>query len=113
MPDERFLRVARALALLPPIAGCAAEPAPTPVAPIAAPSSSTKVATEDERATIVQGDPTEGSGKCRCSWDTNTGMAARVCKKGEIAYGGNVCQPGTRPKYPIAIGPLPPPDLAA
>ncbi len=112
MPDERFLRVARALALVTPL-GCAAEPPPPAVvAPPPAPTTS-KVATEDDKPSIVQGDPTEGTGKCRCSWDNHAAAAARVCKKGELAYNGGACVPGTRPKYPIAIGPLPPPDLPA
>ena len=61
-------------------------------------------------------DPTVGSGPCRCSWDTNTAAAARVCKKNEVAYTGGLCKAADRPKYPdypIGVGPLPPPDLPA
>lgn len=109
MADERFLRVARALALLTPL-GCAAEPPPPPVATPPRPETE-KVAADEP--SVVQGDPTEGTGTCRCSWDNNAAAAPRVCKKGELAYNGGACVPGTRPKYPIAIGPLPPPDLPA
>jgi hypothetical protein len=109
--DERFLRVARTLALLTPLAGCGAEPPPPPATP--PPPIARKPSDEGDKPSIVQSDPTEGSGKCRCSWDNNANAAPRVCKKGELAYNGGVCVAGSRPKYPIAIGPLPPPDLPA
>ena len=110
--SERFVRVARALALMTPISGCAADPSPPPVAPISAPAPTKKKTADDEdKASVVQGDPTDGVGKCRCSWDTNATGAPRVCKKGELTYRGETCVAGRRPKYPIAIGPLPPPDL--
>lgn len=108
LKEERFLRVARALALMTPMAGCAAEPM-RPIAP-EPPKRSVADAPED-KPVVVQADPTEGSGKCRCSWDTNANAAPRVCKKGEPSYHGGTCVAGSRPKYPIAIGPLPPPDL--
>lgn len=108
MRDERFLRVVMALAS---VSGCAADPGPPPVAPEPAKKVATPSETSEEKPSIVQGDPTEGYGKCRCSWDTNANAAPRVCKKGEVSYNGGACVRGARPKYPIAIGPLPPPDL--
>ncbi len=116
MADElpRFLRIARALALISSTMACGgaateATPAATPVEPRPAPRASE----DEEKPAVVQGDATVGSGPCRCSWDSNTAAAARVCKKNEVAYTGGLCVPGSRPKYPIAIGPLPPPDLAS
>jgi len=79
----------------------------TPVAPVT-PAPATSGTTEPE--SIVTGDPTTGTGPCRCSWDAKADSAPRVCKKGESAYDGKVCVPG-RKKYPIMVGPLPPPDL--
>lgn len=117
MADElpRFLRIARAVALISSTTACGG--AATEVAP-KAPTTTEKpapkeAAEDDEKPTVVQGDPTVGSGPCRCSWDSNTAAATRVCKKNEVAYTGGLCVPGSRPKYPIAIGPLPPPDLSA
>jgi hypothetical protein len=108
MRDEHFLRVVIALAT----AGCAADPPPPPAT--VTPETRKPVATHDEdKPTIVQGDPTEGVGKCRCSWDKNANAAPRVCKKNEVSYNGGMCKAGARPKYPIAIGPLPPPDLGS
>ena len=106
MPEERFLRVVMALAM----SGCAADP-PPPAATVTPETRKPVATTEDDKPSIVQADPTDGVGKCRCSWDTNANAAPRVCKKNEIAYNGGYCKPGARPKYPIAIGPLPPPDL--
>lgn len=123
-----YLRFARAIALASTGAsafavGCGGaqpEPAANPIAsPTAAPSSSASAATvkyeEDEKPGIVQGDPTEGYGPCRCSWDTKADAAPRVCKPGEKNHVGVACVRGTRPKYGggIMIGPLPPPDLVA
>jgi hypothetical protein len=118
MADElpRFLRVARAVALVSTASACggATSEAPVTVAPVEAkpvPSASAS-SSEDEKPTVVADDPTIGSGPCRCSWDTNTAAASRVCKKQEVAYTGGLCNPANRPKYPMGVGPLPPPDLA-
>jgi hypothetical protein len=116
MADElpRFLRVARVLALMSAASSCGggAQEFPTTVAP-AEPAPKSTPSSEPTEA-VTEGDPTVGSGPCRCSWDTNTAAAARVCKKNEVAYTGGLCKAADRPKYPdypIGVGPLPPPDL--
>ncbi len=120
----RFLRVARALASVVapvvPVASLLAcgGPASTASVPVPIPASASNVgpdATSDPESTsegtVTETTETDGSGPCRCSWDTNASAAPRVCKKGETNYAGAACVPASRPKYPIAIGPLPPPDL--
>lgn len=118
----RFLRVARALALTVAAPIACAGGGPQASAPSAAPLPSSSAAPSSDETAEVASDPkadpqtdpsTEGDGPCRCSWDTNASAAPRVCKKGETSYAGAACVPATRPKYPIAIGPLPPPDLPA
>ena len=122
MADElpRFLRVARAVALVSSpfyavACGGATNEAPVTVAPVEKPAPSASAPGDDEKPAVVADDPTVGSGPCRCSWDTNTAAATRVCKKQEVAYTGGLCTPANRtkyPKYPMGVGPLPPPDLA-
>ena len=110
---SRFLDIARALALVSPLAACGG------TAPLAnsggegtnaAPSASTSAPVKEGGA-----DPTAGSGPCRCSWNSNAAAAPRVCKKGEPSYEGAPCIPGNHPSYEGGmmppIGPLAPPEL--
>jgi hypothetical protein len=62
-----------------------------------------------------QGDPTAGTGACRCSWEAKPQGVARVCRVGEHSHTGALCVRATRPKYGtgVMLGPLPPPDLSA
>lgn len=110
---QRFLDVARALALVSPLAA-ACGGAPAPLA-----NSGTTTAPSSSASTVPTtegGDPTVGGGPCRCSWDTNQAAAPRVCKKGEPSYEGIPCVPGQH--YPAdeggyypPVGPLAPPDM--
>lgn len=115
MADEhpRFLRVARALALVSTTASCGGgtTAAPVTVAPVESQPAKTGGSSEPSSESVAEGDPTVGTGPCRCSWDSNTAAASRVCKKNEVAYTGGLCTPGNRPKFKAVGGPLPPPDL--
>ncbi len=109
----RFLDIARALALVSPLAaacGGSATPLANSGGPAPTASSSATTAPTTDGA-----DPTVGSGPCRCSWDTNQAAAPRVCKKGEPSYEGAPCVPGqhypTDEGYYPGVGPYPPPDL--
>ncbi|MGZ3419822.1 MAG: hypothetical protein ACXWUG_18945 [Polyangiales bacterium] len=98
-------------------AGCAGSQtevatAPPPPSPSTSASTSTSAVPEDPPS-VAQGDPTEGSGACRCSWEAKPQGIARVCRVGEHSHTGATCVRATRPKYGgVMLGPLPPPDLA-
>lgn len=88
---------------------------PPAATPIAASSAASSVVSEPTIAEQEQGDPTVGSGACRCSWDPKPQGVVRVCRVGEHSHTGALCVRGTRPKYGggLMLGPLPPPDLLA
>jgi len=115
MADElpRFLRVARAFALVSAASACggATTAAPATVAPVESQPPKTSASNEPPSESVAEGDPTVGTGPCRCSWDSNSAAASRVCKKNEVAYTGGLCTPANRPKYKAVGGPLLPPDL--
>lgn len=111
---QRFLDVARALALVSPLAA-ACGGAPAPLANSGGPTTATS-SSASTSPTAEGSDPTVGAGPCRCSWDTNQAAAPRVCKKGEPSYEGIPCVPGQH--YPAdeggyypPVGPLAPPDM--
>jgi hypothetical protein len=123
-----YLRVALALAGVTGLtlgcgAGTATSPEPATASTTTAPESTGKsgdtvgVAAPSGKA-VTSGKVSEytaGDGPCRCSWDKNPAAAPRVCKKGEVAYGGAHCVPASREDYDHYDigGPLPPPDLPA
>lgn len=119
--DARILRFVRGLALpgsgaVIAVACGGGQPEPAvPTASSASASSASASATTTTVATVdtPADDPTAGVGPCRCSWNTNPNAAPRVCKKGEMSAGGQVCQPGNHKKYkyPPVVGPLDPPEL--
>jgi hypothetical protein len=98
-------------------AGCGASQTEVQTPPAPAPSSSatTNGPAEPTVEAQDQGDPTVGSGACRCSWDPKPQGVVRVCRVGEHSHTGALCVRGTRPKYGggLMLGPLPPPDLVA
>ncbi len=112
---QRFLDVARALALVSPLAAACGGAA----TPLANSGGGTAPSASASASTPVTEGPSTGSGPCRCSWDTNQAAAPRVCKKGEPSYEGVPCVPGQH--YPggegyldpPTLGPLAPPDLLA
>lgn len=124
----KSLRFLQALALLPvPAAVTACGPSTTQTSGAQTPNTSssasasttTTAANPPPSATTTSvaeaeptGDPTAGSGPCRCSWETNAAAAPRVCKKGETSHNGKVCSPGKHYPYSGPIkGPLDPPEL--
>ncbi|MBL8715611.1 MAG: hypothetical protein JNL79_06425 [Myxococcales bacterium] len=114
---QRFLDVARALALVSPLAA-ACGGAPVPLANSGGGTAAS--ASASASTTVPEGsDPSTGSGPCRCSWDTKQAAAPRVCKKGEPSYEGVPCVPGQHypsgegEMDPPTLGPLEPPDLLA
>ncbi len=107
---HRFLDIARALALVSPLAAACGGGAPLANSTTAAPTNSASTSPTAEGVSA-------GDGPCRCSWDTNAAAAPRVCKKGEPSYEGAPCVPGkhypsSEYSEPSIKGPLSPPELA-